>query len=53
MGADTRAVEEVIDADLVELAKLGTTAAEIAAKMRQITDDAKTGLGAWIALDRR
>ena len=48
MGIDTRSVDEIIDADLAELAKLGKTAAETADRMQQITDAAKPGLGSWV-----
>ena len=53
MGADTRTVEEIIDADLAELAGLGKTADEIVKRMQQITDAAKEGLGTWMTIDNR
>ncbi len=51
MGSDTRCVLDVIDADLAELSKLGITAEHIAARMREITDIAKDGLGNWVEID--
>ena len=51
MGADTRPVEEIIDADLGSLAKLGRTADEIAGRMQEITDKAIAGLGNWVRID--
>ncbi len=51
MGSDTRSVLDVIDADLAELSKLGITAERIAARMREITDIAKDGLGNWVKID--
>jgi len=53
MGADTRTVEEIIDADLAELAGLGKTADEVAKRMQQITDAAKAGFGSWVTIDNR
>ena len=51
MGRDSRSVLEVIDADLAELTKLGTTAEHIAARMQEITDIAQAGLGNWRTID--
>ena len=51
MGSDTRSVLDVIDADLAKLSKLGITAERIAARMREITDIAKDGLGNWVKID--
>ena len=51
MGSDTRSVLDIIDADLAELSKLGTTAERIAARMQEITDIAKGGLGNWVKID--
>ena len=51
MGSDTRSVLDIIDADLAELSKLGTTAERIAARMQEITDIAKDGLGNWVKID--
>jgi len=51
MGADTRTVDEIIDADLASLVATGKTAYDIAQKMRQITDAAEAGLGTWVNVD--
>ena len=51
MGIDTRSVLDVIDADLAELSRLDITAERIAARMQEITDIAKDGLGNWIKID--
>ena len=51
MGSDTRSVLEVINADLVELSRLGITSERIAARMQEITDIAKDGLGNWVKID--
>ena len=52
MGTDPRSLTDVIDADIAELSRLGVTAEEIAARMQQITDIAKTGLGNWVKVDQ-
>ena len=51
MGIDTHTVDEVIDADLAELTKLGKSATELAERMQQITDSAESGLGTWVQID--
>ncbi len=51
MGADTRSLAEIIDADLAEVARLGYTPQQIAERMQQITDVAKTALGNWAKID--
>jgi len=51
MGVDHRGVFEVIDADAMELAKLDLAKEQVAARMRQITDLAKSGLGTWVRID--
>jgi hypothetical protein len=48
MGHDTRNVSEVIDADAVELSRLGFTKEQVAERMRQITKVAISGLGTWV-----
>lgn len=53
MGTDTRSIDEIIDADLARLDRLGKTATEIAQKMQQITDAACRGLGEWVKIDDR
>ena len=51
MGNDTRSVLDVIDADFVELSRLDITAERVAARMQEITDIAKDGLGNWVKID--
>jgi hypothetical protein len=51
MGDDSRNLNEVIDADASQVSKLGYTMEQIAAKMQEITDTAKTGLGNWVNVD--
>lgn len=51
MGDDNRSVFEIIDADKNELSRLGFTCRQIASRMRQITDKAKTGLETWVKID--
>ncbi len=51
MGSDTRSVLDIIDADLAELSRLGITAERIAARMQEITDIARNGLGNWVKID--
>ena len=51
MGVDRRAVCELIDADARELAGLNVTKEQVAARMRQITDIAKSGLGTWVRIE--
>lgn len=48
MGTDVRHPIEVIEHDIVELENLGVIAAEIAGRMRQLTELAKPRLGNWI-----
>ncbi len=47
MGVDTRSVSEIIDSDKNELSKFNITCEQIASRMQQITNTAKTGLGTW------
>jgi hypothetical protein len=51
MGNDTRSASEIIEADAADLLKLGITAKQIAARMQEITNIAKTALGSWILID--
>ncbi|MBN2180508.1 MAG: hypothetical protein JW715_01240 [Sedimentisphaerales bacterium] len=51
MGSDNRGVLEIIDADKIELSRLGFTCQQLASRMRQITDAAKTGLETWVQID--
>ena len=51
MGNDNRSVSEIIDADKNELSRLGYTSEQIAGRMQQITNTAKTGLETWVKID--
>jgi len=51
MGDDERSVLELIDADTAALAELDLTKEQVAARMRQITNAAKSGLGTWVRVD--
>jgi hypothetical protein len=53
MGSDTRSASEIIEADAAELLRLGITAKQIAERMQEITNIAKTALGSWILVDDR
>ncbi|MHC4927254.1 MAG: hypothetical protein ACYTER_07980 [Planctomycetota bacterium] len=48
MGTDSRHPIEVIEQDVVALENLGVTAAEVAERMRELTELAKPRLGNWI-----
>lgn len=48
MGTDQRHPSEVIEADAARLEKLGLTAAQVAARMRELTDLARPRLGGWV-----
>lgn len=47
MGDDPRRVEEIIDSDAAEVARLGLTPEMIADRMQEITDTAIEKLGNW------
>ena len=51
MGNDTRSVSEIIDSDTNELSRAGLTSEQVAGRMQQITDTAKSGLGTWVSID--
>jgi len=51
MGSDTRSASEIIEADASDLLRLGITAKQIAARMQEITNIAKTALGNWVFVD--
>jgi hypothetical protein len=51
MGDDSRSINEIVSADASEVSKLGYTIEQIAARMQEITDTAKTGLGNWVKVD--
>ncbi|MBC8379037.1 MAG: hypothetical protein H8E62_07680 [Planctomycetes bacterium] len=48
MGNDTRHPTEVIDGDGAELEKFALTTAQVAARMRELTEMAKPRLGGWV-----
>lgn len=51
LGKDNRSVSEIIDADENELSKFNITCKNMAERMQQITNKAKTGLGNWVRVD--
>ncbi len=51
MGRDSRSVNEIIDADASEMSKFGYTLEQLSARMQEITDAAKKGLGNWVDVD--
>lgn len=53
MGADTRDVLEIIDADGAELSRLGVTKEQLAERMKRITVAAVLGLGTWVQIDEK
>ena len=53
MGCDPRSVAEIIDADAFEVSKLGYTTRQLSARMQEISDVAKRGLGTWVEIDAR
>lgn len=53
LGVDTRILEEILEADAAELIRLGTSVQRIAARMREITERGKAGLGTPVRIDER
>ena len=53
LGIDKRILEEIIETDAALLNKLGTTAPRIAARMREITERGKAGLGTSVKFDEK
>lgn len=51
MGKDPRILEEIVEADGAELVRLGFPARKIAARMRELTERGKEGLGTPVRLD--
>jgi hypothetical protein len=51
LGNDNRSVSEIIDADKNELSRLGFTDEQVAERMQEITNTAKTGLETWVQID--
>ena len=52
LGDDSRTLWETLDADVREVAKLGYTMKQIAARMQELTDKAKLGLGDWVKVSQ-
>jgi hypothetical protein len=48
LGTDKRLVEEIIDDDSASVAKLGYTCEQIAARMKELTKLARSGLGTFV-----
>jgi len=53
LGKDPRILEEILEADASELALLGTTPEAVAARMGEITLQARAGLGTPVRLDEK
>ncbi|MBM4038595.1 MAG: hypothetical protein FJ290_08785 [Planctomycetes bacterium] len=53
LGADPRPLEEVLDADGSAIAALGTTHEEIAARLREVFDQARAALGTPVRIGER
>jgi len=51
LGTDPRILEEILETDAAELAGLGVTREEVAARMREITVQARKGLGTPVRMD--
>jgi hypothetical protein len=50
MGEDPRDLAEIIEQDLAAVIRLGYSVEQIAARMREITSQAITGLGMWVQI---
>ena len=48
LGKDPRRLEEIVEADASEVSRMGHTVAEVAARMRTVTDLARAGLGTTV-----
>lgn len=48
LGDDKRSLWGILDADAREVEQLGYTMSQIAARMKEITDKAREGLGDWV-----
>ncbi len=53
LGTDPRPIEEVLDADRSAVAALGLTHEEIAARLREVFDAARAGLGTPVPIGER
>ncbi len=51
LGKDPRILEEILEADAGELAELGVSPEELAARMGEITKMARSGLGTPVKID--
>ena len=52
-GKDARILEEIIETDAASLTRLGTTASKLAARMREMTERGKAGLGTAVKFDEK
>lgn len=48
LGGDKRTVEEIIDADSASAARAGYSCGQIAARMKELTELARSGLGTFV-----
>ena len=53
MGEDPRILEEILEDDASDVAGLGTSADELADRMKELTHLARQGLGTTVKLDNR
>jgi hypothetical protein len=53
LGHDSRDVIEIIQADTVAVERLGQTLEAVAARMQEITDLAKSGLGVYVSVGEK
>lgn len=53
LGTDVRSLNEIIDADLAAVERFGVDVEKLAARMRQITNAAKAGLGNRVKISDR
>ena len=51
LGNDPRSVTEVVEADAGALCRLSVTTAQVAQRMKEITERASRGLGTWVEID--
>ncbi|HEX42135.1 MAG TPA: hypothetical protein ENN81_08755 [Phycisphaerales bacterium] len=51
LGHDTRGVDEIIEADAATVFALGRTTVGIAERMREVSLQARRGLGMWVDID--
>ncbi len=50
LGTDTRPLEEIIEADAAAVEGLGTTSQAIAARMAEVSEQARRGLGNFVSV---